>query len=521
MTDVVAPTRTRRFLGGLSLGYLQTALVVLVNLWLTPYLLRQLGQHEYGLWLLAAQLLLYLGLMDLGIVALLPREVAYTAGAAGPDRPDDLPALVGRTARLVMWQTPVVLTVGVAVWWFIPHEWAPLRWPLLLVVLAFTATFPLRIFHGVLQGLQDLFYLGAAQLAGWTAGTIVTIVGVMAGLGLYSLALGWMAGQALPAVLAWRRLSARFPGAVPARLPPLAQAAMGERFGRGVWISVSQVAQVLLNGTDLVVIGMLLGPEAVVPYVCTGKLVVLLGNQPQLFMQMALPALSELRATAPRARLFEVSASMTQVMLIGSGAVVAVVLAVNQPFVTWWVGGSQFGGTGLTLLFTLGMLLRHLSATAGYTLFCFGHERRLALTAIAEGLVGLGAMLVLVPIVGAAGAAVGLLAATAVVGLPSKLGALAREQGTSLAALLAPLRPWFLRCGVVCAGVAALATFWPASGFWPLLASAATVGAVYGAVMLPVLFAPPLGPMVRHQLQPLAPFVNGLARRLVREPTVP
>jgi hypothetical protein len=114
------------------------------------------------------------------------------------------------------------LTVGVAVWWFIPHEWAPLRWPLLLVVLAFTAIFPLRIFHGVLQGLQDLFYLGAAQLAGWTAGTIITIVGVMAGLGLYSLALGWVAGQALPAVLAWRRLRA-VPGAVPER-PPSARA---------------------------------------------------------------------------------------------------------------------------------------------------------------------------------------------------------------------------------------------------------------------------------------------------------
>ena len=64
---------------------------------------------------------------------------------------------------------------------------------------------------------------------------------------------------------------------------------------------MSQVAQVLVNGTDLLVIGALLGPEAIVPYACTGKLVTLLANQPQLFMQMALPALSELRASG-RAR---------------------------------------------------------------------------------------------------------------------------------------------------------------------------------------------------------------------------
>ena len=37
------------------------------------------------------------------------------------------------------------------------------------------------------------------------------------------------------------------------------------QLGNGAWISVNQIAQVLLGGTDLVVIGKLLGPEAVVP----------------------------------------------------------------------------------------------------------------------------------------------------------------------------------------------------------------------------------------------------------------
>jgi hypothetical protein len=142
------------------------------------------------------------------------------------------------------------------------HEWAPLRWLLLLVVLAFTATFPLRIFHGVLQGAGSVLPR-ERQLAGWTAGTI-TIVGVMAGLGLYSLALGWIAGQALPAVLAWRR-AARGSRARCRR----ASSARASRHGRAVRPRRldQRVAgrQVLLNGTDLVVIGMLLGPEAVVP----------------------------------------------------------------------------------------------------------------------------------------------------------------------------------------------------------------------------------------------------------------
>ena len=121
------------------------------------------------------------------------------------------------------------------------------------------------------------------------------------------------------------------------------------------------------------------------PYACTGKLMSLLANQPQLFMQMALPALSELRGSAARDRLFDVSRSMTQSMLLASGAIVAVVLVVNGPFVAWWVGELAFRRPALTALLLAGMLVRHINVTIVYTLFCFGHERRLALTSIAEG----------------------------------------------------------------------------------------------------------------------------------------
>ena len=78
-------SRTRRFVGGLSLGFLHTAIVTIVGLWLTPYLLRHLDQHDYGLWLLTLQMLFYLALTDVGIVALLPREIALRDRACRRD----------------------------------------------------------------------------------------------------------------------------------------------------------------------------------------------------------------------------------------------------------------------------------------------------------------------------------------------------------------------------------------------------------------------------------------------------
>jgi len=46
-------SRTRRILGGATVGYLHQAVIILVGLWLTPFLLHRIGQHEYGLWLVA------------------------------------------------------------------------------------------------------------------------------------------------------------------------------------------------------------------------------------------------------------------------------------------------------------------------------------------------------------------------------------------------------------------------------------------------------------------------------------
>jgi O-antigen/teichoic acid export membrane protein len=507
----MAESRLRRFVGGLGLGYVHTIVTVAVGLWLTPYLLRHLGSHDYGLWLLGAQVLVYLALMDLGIVQLVPRDVAIAAGRATPDS-SELQAIVGQTARLVLWQVPPVAFIGLLVVVFLPAEWAPLRWPLAIVIVAFVLTFPLRMFNAVLQGLQDLAFLGSVQLAAWAAGVTVTIAGLAGGLGLYSLSAGWVTTQLVSAIVGWRRLVTAYGHVLPRRLPALTMAAARQQLATGGWISVNQVAQVLLGGTDLVVVGKLLGPEAVVPYACTGKLLTMLANQPQMFMQMALPALSELRTAASREHLFDVARSMAQVMLLLSGAIVTVVLAVNAPFVVWWVGDSRFAGMGLTALLLLGMLLRHMNSTLVYTLFCFGHERRLAVTSVADGLVGLALMVILVPRLGLYGAVLGSLTSLVLVSLPANLRALAREEGGSPVTFLEPLTPWLLRFVPMIAAVAALTFAWRPVGLWHFAPLALGVSVVYAIVMVPVMATPPLGPMLRARLVPWLSRMPRLAR---------
>ena len=202
----MAESRLRRFVGGLGLGYIHTIVTVVVGLWLTPYLLRHLGSHDYGLWLLGAQVLVYLALMDLGVVQLVPRDVAIAAGRANGDS-SELQAIVGQTARLVLWQVPPVALVG-----------------------GLDRVVPAGGVGAAALAAGDRRrrvrrHVSAADVQRRAAGSSgpgvsrqrrssrpgrrerpSTIGGIASGLGLYSLSTGWVPTQLVSAIVGWRRL---------------------------------------------------------------------------------------------------------------------------------------------------------------------------------------------------------------------------------------------------------------------------------------------------------------------------
>lgn len=492
-------SRTLRVVGGVGLGQAHLAIVTVIGLWLTPFLLHRVGQHEYGLWLLALQLVGYLQLLDFGVVALLPRETAYARGRvlSGED-PGVVGAAVDRIRGVVRWQLPVVVLVGIAAWWVIPDGWRELRGPFAWLLAFFVLTFPMRAYQAALQGMQDLVFLGQLQIASWTVSTLLMVGLVIAGYGLASLAAGWLAGQALTFGASWWRLRRRHREIWNRAAPAVPWADARAFFGRSMWIGATQLAQVLLNGSDILLVGAVLGPSAVVPYSCTAKLVQVLSNHPQLLMQAAAPALSEMRMSESRERLASTTSALRRAMLVISGAAGCVMLAINEPFVAWWVGPSLFGGLPLTVLLVAAMLVRHLNTATIYTVFCFGHERRTALTTLADGVVTVAASALLIPWFGLAGVALGAIAGVLAVSLVPNLALLARELGVSKLAPIGELRGWGARFAICAAVAVIVARGEAASGIWPILARASLIAALYTAVMTPYVLQGSLGGYVRQ-----------------------
>ncbi|MEK6280870.1 MAG: oligosaccharide flippase family protein [Acidobacteriota bacterium] len=497
-------SRTNRFLSGIGFGYASQVLTTLVGFGLTPFLLYRVGQHDYGLWLVGTQLMAYLALLDLGIIALVPRETAFATGRASSiEEASDLPLIFGHTVRIILCQMPLVALGALIFWFSMPPGWANLRNPIGVVLLAFVAAFPLRIFRAVLHGLQDLAYLGRTAIVCYLISIATTVGLVLAGWGLYALAFGWTVQQLAEAFTGWYRLRTHFPTVLPRSLPQMPWSTARTRLTQGGWVSLMQVAQVLLNGTDILIISKLFGPAAIVPFVITGKLIGVLSNQPQMLMALAGPALSQLRMGGTRERLSEVCIALTQAVLMLSGAAVCVVLIVNQGFVGRWVGASQYGGFWLTALILMSMLLRHWNLTIAYALFCFGHERRLCLTAFLDGLVSGVAMFLFIKGFGLIGAPLGLIAGACLISLPANVRALARESGMSVGRLIRPLLPWLLRFVFLAVGIVFLARIWMPKTFMLLGLTAAVIGTIYVVVMFPLALRSPLGDYVRPRLFPI------------------
>jgi O-antigen/teichoic acid export membrane protein len=487
--------RSRHFAHSVLLAFAGQAITMTAGLWLTPFLLFKLGVLRYGVWILGQQFLTYMTMLDFGVVALLPREVAYAEG-----RKSVVAETVARTARLLVLQTPIAGAIAISLAFVLTRHAPEMRTAALIAALAFTALFPFRAARAICEGLQDLGYIGSAYLVAWALGFAVTVAAIFRGAGITALALGWATMQATEAALCASRVWLRWRHAIPSWRLLRSPAPAGERLARGMWISVSQISQVLIYGTDSVIVGKMFGAAAIVPYNCTGKLINVLSNQPQHMMRAAEPGLSQMRMSESRARLAAVTNALSLAMLLASGLVVTVCLAVNPAFVQWWVGGKYFSGFGLTLLFSISMVLRHLNITAIYTLFAFGHEKLLAMTSLADGVLStalsiLFALLLHSP----AGIVLGSIASTCCVLVFANGRKLSAELAVRQRDLYKPLAGWFWRMVLVGFGAYVVSGF-GAKGFAAIASIGCAAAAAYAGIMLPVALRSSLEPYLRPVL---------------------
>ena len=450
--------RTGKIARGLFIHYAGQIVVVLVGLWTTRFVLESLGLYEFGFWSLGLNLLNYLGLADLGVIAMLNREVGKFRGRH-PDDPTFARDYVSRTAKLSAAMVPLLAVVAAAIWFSIPPDWQPLEGPLAVLLTGFVLLSPLRVFGAALAGVQDHAFAGLANYGGWACGTVTTVLLLFTGAGLYSLASGWIVQASITAALSGARLILRHPELLPRFDVRLRGPWLRGMLFDGVWQTLNSAAVLLFSAADVLLLATFLGPEILAAYALTLKLLQLLGNYATMALQLSLPALSEARERLSPAQVAAACRAILLGQLLLSGCVAVIVLGTNGGFLRMWLGRTDADlGAGFIAAAAGALVLRHLNTAATFTLFALGYNRRIVISNLLDGACCVAAMAVLIPWLGPIGAPCGSAAVLLFGTLPWNLRTVSRELEVGIGSLIRPFAV-LLRIALP-AALACAATLW-------------------------------------------------------------
>lgn len=166
---------------GAVLNYAVLGLNTLVGLAYTPYMLRMLGQSEYGLYALAASVIAYLTILDCGFGNAIIR---YTAKYRAEGKTEEQYSLFGLFTALYTGIGILTLGAGAVLLFYVDSifgetltvvELERTRSILLLMIFNLAITFPLSIYGAIITAYEDFIFLRVVQIVRILLNTVVMI----------------------------------------------------------------------------------------------------------------------------------------------------------------------------------------------------------------------------------------------------------------------------------------------------------------------------------------------------------
>ncbi len=396
---------------GAATNWAAFAAALAVGFCTAPYLVRALGDARYGVWCVVESILAYFTLFDLGIAACLVRFVAKHHATDGRA---ELNRTVSASLALFLAAAGGVLVVGGAVAPFVapglerklgtPGDVLPF---MLLMLANLALTLPLSAFPTILDGLQRFGAKSAVRLAclAVRVGGIVWVTEAWPG--LLPLAVVFTATNllehALMAALCFRvlpglRLSYRL----------IDRDTLRTVRGYSVDAFLAMLAGRVTVQTGAIVVGGFLTVAAAAHYALAARLVDMAKNLLRSATTTLTPAVSRREATGDLHGVRRVLLDGTRFVLYLVLPIHLGLLAFGRPFLTRWVGGTEYADwcfpavAVLSATLTIGVA----QSVAARVLYGIGKLRLFSRLALVEAAVNLGLSLALVGPFGLVGVAV-------------------------------------------------------------------------------------------------------------------
>lgn len=316
-------------------NFIGGVLPMLVSLITVPMYLHHIGSARYGVLAIVWMLQGYFGYFDLGLASATANRIAQLGNSTPAER------------ESVLW-TALVLNIGTGLFGglllfglghvlFAQFHLAPemnaevvaaMPWIACSVPLAMIS----GVFSGALVGREQFAWLNSVQFLSVLIFQVVPLIAVIVFTPdlqtvISAAILGSTAAQLIKIAVVVRAFPLRFAGGPSKRwIKPL--------FSYGTWVTISNILGPMLDSVDRLVIGSMLGPQAVAYYQVPSNLAVRIRVLPGAICGSLSPRLASLdrpsaMALANRA-LRGLAAALTPIIVFG--------IFLMQPFLTLWVG---------------------------------------------------------------------------------------------------------------------------------------------------------------------------------------
>lgn len=174
--------RINQLKAGAILSYLVLGLSNLVGLLYTPYMLRMMGQSEYGMYSLVASVVAYLTILDLGFGNTIIR---YTAKFRAEGKTEEQEKMFGMFLMLYIVIGVIAFILGMVLYLNIeniygnsltPKELQTTNVLMLLMVFNLAFTFPLSIFSSIVTAYEKFVFQKLLQVVRIILNTLIMIV---------------------------------------------------------------------------------------------------------------------------------------------------------------------------------------------------------------------------------------------------------------------------------------------------------------------------------------------------------
>ncbi len=352
------PTLTQRAALSFAVKLARMLLRSVATFLTTPVILAGLGPQVFGVWSMIQKLSGYISLADFrasGAVKLLLSVRQHEQDDEANRR------IVG--ASLVVWLCflPLMALLGLLllanVRHLLPLEDLPAvtaRWAFAIFLAGIVFSRVTALPGNILQAVNLGYHAVAAEVLVPIVTAIGLVAVVKAGWGLIGVAAVTVAGLVLDGVL--RHIVARreipwYGAARPRR------ADMRGFVGITGWMQLTNLANLLLWGVDILLVGRIMGGEAATILVQTGFLHRTMTESVSFFFSSGRPGLVGLIGEGrwDKARLLrrEINLLALAMALIAG----AVILAIDADFVARWVGREYFAGSGTNIFLVVGSVL--------------------------------------------------------------------------------------------------------------------------------------------------------------------